>query len=136
MSSVTTWSAIAGSTRLPSSSAPSSVTVRSRRFSDRQASERARSTGSVSLAVSIRSGRRLGGLDRHRRHGAVHAALARGRVLACARRRSRLGVALDGRHEVLADAERLVDLALDLLGDLGVLVEELLGVVAPLAQPL
>ena len=45
-------------------------------------------------------------------------------------------VAVDRRHEVLADAERLVDLALDLLGHLGMLVQVALGVVAALAEPL
>src|SRR5215213_135555 len=55
-------------------------------------------------------------------------------------RRDRRGVgrlvAVDRLDEVLADAERFVDLALDLLRDLLVLVEEGLGVVAPLAEPL
>src|SRR3954454_1258155 len=45
-------------------------------------------------------------------------------------------VAVDRLDEILPDAERLVDLALDLLRDLLVLVEEGLGVVAPLAEPL
>src|SRR5919198_3659712 len=43
---------------------------------------------------------------------------------------------VDRRDEVAVDAERLVDLALDLLGDLDVLGEERLGVVAPLAESL
>src|SRR4051812_20762618 len=45
-------------------------------------------------------------------------------------------VVLDRLHEVLIDAEDLVDLRLDLLGDLRMLVEVDLGVVAALAQPL
>src|SRR5215208_3512986 len=45
-------------------------------------------------------------------------------------------VALDRLHEVLADAEHLVDLGLALLGDLLVLVEVRRGVVAALAEPL
>src|SRR5439155_26434672 len=49
---------------------------------------------------------------------------------------SRRGVALDRLHEVLVDAQRLVDLGLDLLGDLRVLVQVRLGVVAALAEPL
>src|SRR3954467_13559520 len=43
---------------------------------------------------------------------------------------------VDRRDEVTIDLERLVDLALDLLGDLDVLVEERLGVVAALAEAL
>src|SRR4051794_9904488 len=139
MSSITTWSATAGSTRLPSSMPPTSSTVRSRRFSERQASARARSTGSASggcpppepAAWAASMPRGLGRLDRHRRRGgrAVARTLV-GRAVARPRRR------VDRRHEVLADAERLVDLALDLLGDLLVLVQEPLGVVAPLAEAL
>src|SRR3954447_8316731 len=45
-------------------------------------------------------------------------------------------VAVDRLDEVLADAERFLVLALDPLRDLLVLVEEGLGVVAPLAEPL
>src|SRR4051812_26310678 len=123
MSSVTTSSATAGSTRLPSSRPPTSSTVRSRRFSDRHASARARSTAPVSWAAS--TPRRSRGLDRHRRHG--------GRDVVGARA---LRVRAVDRRQVLADAERLVDLALDLLGDLRVLVEERLGVVAALAEAL
>src|SRR3954454_5133720 len=54
----------------------------------------------------------------------------RRRVVAGRRRR------IDRRHEVAVDVQRLVDLALDLLGDLDVLVEERLGVVASLAEAL
>src|SRR3954453_15912063 len=144
MSSVTTWSATAGSTRLPSSMPPTSSTVRSRRFSDRHARARARSTGSASggcppggsaewaasIAAAASEGA-LGGLDRPRRgRGCDVVRTLVGRAVARPRRR------VDGRHEVLADAERLVHLALDLLGDLGVLVQERLGVVAPLAEAL
>src|SRR5215213_870974 len=123
MSSVTTSSATAGSTRLASSMPPTSSTVRSRRFSDRHASARARSTASVPWAAS--TPRRSRGLDRHRRHGGRHVVGARALLVR----------AVD-RRQVLPDAERLVDLALDLLGDLRVLVEERLGVVAPLAEAL
>src|SRR3954451_14057095 len=139
MSSVTTWSATAGSTRLPSSRPPPSPTVRSRRFSVRQASARARSTGSTSggcpppepAAWAASMPRGLGRLDRHRRRGGrVVARALVGRVVARPRGR------VDRRHEVLADAERLVDLALDLLGDLLVLVQERLSVVAALAEAL
>src|SRR3954470_2285209 len=54
------------------------------------------------------------------------------------KRRGDLGVdvVLDRLHEILIDAEDLVDLRLDLLGDLRVLVEIGLRVVAALAQPL
>src|SRR4051812_39619503 len=45
-------------------------------------------------------------------------------------------VVLDRLHEVLIDAEDLVDLRLDLLGDFQVLVQVRLRVVAALAEPL
>src|SRR3954451_5920579 len=45
-------------------------------------------------------------------------------------------VVVDRRDEIARDAERLVDLVLDLLGHLGVLVEVGLRVVAPLAETL
>src|SRR5439155_27379143 len=44
--------------------------------------------------------------------------------------------AVDRRHEVTRDPQRLVDLVLDLLGHLGVLVEVALGVAAALPEPL
>ena len=44
-------------------------------------------------------------------------------------------ISKDG-HEIAVDAQRRVDLVLDLLGDLLMLVQELLGVVATLAEAL
>src|ERR671930_477192 len=50
--------------------------------------------------------------------------------------RSRCRGRVDRRDEIALDPERLVDLVLDLLGDLDVLVEERLGVVAALTEAL
>ena len=62
----------------------------------------------------------------------IHAAQApSGSLRLCDRRRFRRGL---GRGDLVADAECRPDLGLDLAGDLGVLGQELLGVVAALAE--
>src|SRR5918994_7023506 len=131
-SSPTTTSASSGATRFSARMPRSSSSVRSRRLSARQASARApssRSAGSVrrSPAGTASMGPTSDGPRRPARRSRGHRG---GRRLDGAR------LAVNGGHEVLADAQRLVDLGLDLPGHLDVLVQVRLGVVAALAEPL
>src|SRR4051794_28839701 len=128
MSSPTTSSMTAGSTRLPASSRAISAMVRSRRLSARQARSRA-------CCARISGSRR-------RAPAVSRAPSESGRTICPRSDRGDLGdcrplLVLDRLDQVLvAEPERLVDLGFDLLGHLDMLVEVGLGVVAALAEPL